>query len=202
MRSADNNWDFWTLLPEALHQVTVVMSDRGIPPGILRRRPFSEISEEIRFAMDSPLEEGGFEPSVPPSRARCVIKTVLTDPRLFPRERNPGRGTEGPHPACSAEESVSPVPSMATGAKAGADVAIDIAECGESRGGGQLPEVSVNGQVAPGRARIRHQFVDFTGAYVLHCHMLAHEGRGMMQLVRLVKAEIPGLLPDYIPEHH
>jgi len=31
MRSADNNWDFWTNLPEALHQVTVVMSDRGIP---------------------------------------------------------------------------------------------------------------------------------------------------------------------------
>ena len=31
MRSARNNWDFWTSLPEALHQVTVVMSDRGIP---------------------------------------------------------------------------------------------------------------------------------------------------------------------------
>jgi catalase len=31
MRSADNNWDYWTLLPEALHQVTIVMSDRGIP---------------------------------------------------------------------------------------------------------------------------------------------------------------------------
>jgi catalase len=31
LRSAQNNWDFWTLLPEALHQVTVVMSDRGIP---------------------------------------------------------------------------------------------------------------------------------------------------------------------------
>lgn len=31
MRSAENNWDFWTLLPEALHQVTIVMSDRGIP---------------------------------------------------------------------------------------------------------------------------------------------------------------------------
>ncbi len=31
MRSATNNWDFWTLLPEALHQVTIVMSDRGIP---------------------------------------------------------------------------------------------------------------------------------------------------------------------------
>jgi len=31
LRSAQNNWDFWTLLPEALHQVTIVMSDRGIP---------------------------------------------------------------------------------------------------------------------------------------------------------------------------
>ncbi len=31
LRSAKNNWDFWTLLPEALHQVTIVMSDRGIP---------------------------------------------------------------------------------------------------------------------------------------------------------------------------
>jgi catalase len=31
MRSAQNNWDFWTLLPEALHQVTIVMSDRGLP---------------------------------------------------------------------------------------------------------------------------------------------------------------------------
>ena len=31
MRSAQNNWDFWSMLPEALHQVTVVMSDRGIP---------------------------------------------------------------------------------------------------------------------------------------------------------------------------
>lgn len=31
MRSEKNNWDFWTLLPEALHQVTIIMSDRGIP---------------------------------------------------------------------------------------------------------------------------------------------------------------------------
>lgn len=31
MRSAKNNWDFWTSLPEALHQVTITMSDRGIP---------------------------------------------------------------------------------------------------------------------------------------------------------------------------
>ncbi|HTU64066.1 MAG TPA: catalase [Polyangiales bacterium] len=31
MRSAENNWDFWSALPEALHQVTIVMSDRGLP---------------------------------------------------------------------------------------------------------------------------------------------------------------------------
>jgi catalase len=31
MRDANMNWDFWTLLPEALHQVTIIMSDRGIP---------------------------------------------------------------------------------------------------------------------------------------------------------------------------
>lgn len=31
LRSANNNWDFWSLLPEALHQVTIIMSDRGIP---------------------------------------------------------------------------------------------------------------------------------------------------------------------------
>jgi len=31
LRSANHNWDFWTLLPEALHQVTITMSERGIP---------------------------------------------------------------------------------------------------------------------------------------------------------------------------
>src|SRR5699024_7781779 len=33
MRSPENNWDFWTKLPESLHQVTIIMSDRGIPVG-------------------------------------------------------------------------------------------------------------------------------------------------------------------------
>ena len=31
MRSSRNNWDFWTSLPEALHQITITMSERGIP---------------------------------------------------------------------------------------------------------------------------------------------------------------------------
>lgn len=41
LRSADNNWDFWTLLPEALHQVTIVMSDRGIPRSYRHMHGFS-----------------------------------------------------------------------------------------------------------------------------------------------------------------
>ena len=31
LRSPQAKWDFWTSLPEALHQITIVMSDRGIP---------------------------------------------------------------------------------------------------------------------------------------------------------------------------
>ncbi len=31
MRSPQNNWDFWSSLPEAFHQITITMSDRGIP---------------------------------------------------------------------------------------------------------------------------------------------------------------------------
>jgi FtsP/CotA-like multicopper oxidase with cupredoxin domain len=38
----------------------------------------------------------------------------------------------------------------------------------------------------PGFVRIRSRFVDFIGSYVLHCHILAHEDRGMMQLVRVI----------------
>ncbi len=31
MPNRGSNWDFWTSLPESFHQVTIVMSDRGIP---------------------------------------------------------------------------------------------------------------------------------------------------------------------------
>ncbi len=41
MRSARNNWDFWTSLPEALHQVTIVMSDRGLPATYRHMHGFS-----------------------------------------------------------------------------------------------------------------------------------------------------------------
>ncbi|MET7993463.1 catalase [Amycolatopsis sp. NPDC005232] len=31
LRDPENNWGYWTNLPEALHQVTIIMTDRGIP---------------------------------------------------------------------------------------------------------------------------------------------------------------------------
>jgi len=31
MHNPQANWDFWTNIPESLHQVTIIMSDRGIP---------------------------------------------------------------------------------------------------------------------------------------------------------------------------
>lgn len=41
LRSATNNWDYWTLLPESLHQVTITMSDRGIPLSYRHMHGFS-----------------------------------------------------------------------------------------------------------------------------------------------------------------
>lgn len=42
LRSAQNNWDFWTLLPETFHQRTIVMSDRGIPATYRHMHGFGE----------------------------------------------------------------------------------------------------------------------------------------------------------------
>jgi FtsP/CotA-like multicopper oxidase with cupredoxin domain len=54
-----------------------------------------------------------------------------------------------------------------------------------------------------GSVRIRSRFADFTGTYVLHCHILAHEDRGMMQLVRVVKPDnFPaGCKLDHVAHH-
>ena len=34
LRSATAAWDFWSLSPEALHQITILMSDRGLPTDV------------------------------------------------------------------------------------------------------------------------------------------------------------------------
>ena len=37
-----------------------------------------------------------------------------------------------------------------------------------------------------GTLTIRHRFEDFTGQFVMHCHILFHEDHGMMQLLEVV----------------
>jgi len=57
--------------------------------------------------------------------------------------------------------------------------------------------------ITPGRVRIRQTYLDFTGTYVLHCHILAHEDRGMMQLVRVVPVkDYPKRCQNAVPQHH
>ena len=41
MRSPNNNWDFWSSLPESLLQVTIIMGDRGIPSSYRHMHGFS-----------------------------------------------------------------------------------------------------------------------------------------------------------------
>ena len=53
----------------------------------------------------------------------------------------------------------------------------------------------------PGYFKMRSRFVDFTGTYVLHCHILIHEDRGMMQLVG-VADDKTDVLPDTPPYAH
>jgi FtsP/CotA-like multicopper oxidase with cupredoxin domain len=55
-----------------------------------------------------------------------------------------------------------------------------------------LPSVS-NG--TNGSITIRHRFMDFTGEYVLHCHFLGHEDRGMMLATQTVCPPTPVLPP-------
>jgi len=52
LRSPRNNWDFWTSLPEALHQVTIVMSDRGIPASYRHMHGFGSHTFSLLNARD------------------------------------------------------------------------------------------------------------------------------------------------------
>jgi FtsP/CotA-like multicopper oxidase with cupredoxin domain len=51
-----------------------------------------------------------------------------------------------------------------------------------------------------GYVRIRSRFVDFPGTFVLHCHILDHEDRGMMQMVEIVDPK-SRVIPR-LPQHH
>ncbi|HYX27884.1 MAG TPA: multicopper oxidase domain-containing protein [Pyrinomonadaceae bacterium] len=43
----------------------------------------------------------------------------------------------------------------------------------------------------PGYFKMRSRFVDYPGFYVMHCHILAHEDRGMMTIVEVAPARTP-----------
>src|SRR5262249_39492703 len=43
----------------------------------------------------------------------------------------------------------------------------------------------------PGYFKMRSRFVDYAGYYVLHCHILAHEDRGMMTVVEVSPLQTP-----------
>jgi FtsP/CotA-like multicopper oxidase with cupredoxin domain len=43
----------------------------------------------------------------------------------------------------------------------------------------------------PGYFKMRSRFVDYTGFYVIHCHILAHEDRGMMTIVEVAPSRTP-----------
>ena len=45
--------------------------------------------------------------------------------------------------------------------------------------------------VIPGYFKMRSRFVDYTGQYVIHCHILAHEDRGMMTVVSVAPFRTP-----------
>ena len=67
-----------------------------------------------------------------------------------------------------------------------------------------LAIISADGtQIWPGKITIRQTYLDFTGTFVLHCHILAHEDRGMMELVRVVPAAAyPKGCQSSVPQHH
>ena len=46
-------------------------------------------------------------------------------------------------------------------------------------------------ETSPGSVLLRHRYEDFTGEYVLHCHFLGHEDRGMMFTVQTVCRDNP-----------
>ena len=58
---------------------------------------------------------------------------------------------------------------------------------------GKNPLLNSQGQPVqvPGYFKMRSRFVDYSGFYVLHCHILAHEDRGMMTIVEVTPVRTP-----------
>jgi len=57
--------------------------------------------------------------------------------------------------------------------------------------GNPIKDLAGNPINVPGYFKMRSRFVDYTGYYVLHCHILAHEDRGMMTIVEVAPLRSP-----------
>jgi FtsP/CotA-like multicopper oxidase with cupredoxin domain len=57
------------------------------------------------------------------------------------------------------------------------------------------PYKDSTGATVPGVVRIRQEYKDFTGEFVMHCHILGHEERGMMGLLQIYA---PGSAPTAV----
>ena len=57
--------------------------------------------------------------------------------------------------------------------------------------GGILPDAAGVTTNIPGYFKMRSRFVDYAGYFVLHCHILAHEDRGMMTVVEVAPLQTP-----------
>ncbi|MFL6247291.1 MAG: multicopper oxidase domain-containing protein [Thermoanaerobaculia bacterium] len=57
--------------------------------------------------------------------------------------------------------------------------------------GNPINDANGNPIIIPGYFRMRSRFVDYAGFYVIHCHILAHEDRGMMTVVEVAPIRSP-----------
>lgn len=57
--------------------------------------------------------------------------------------------------------------------------------------GKQINDANGNPIGIPGWFRMRSRFVDYPGYFVMHCHILAHEDRGMMTVVEVAPLQSP-----------
>jgi FtsP/CotA-like multicopper oxidase with cupredoxin domain len=81
---------------------------------------------------------------------------------------------------------VFPIPSGIKATDAKNNPILDPNNCPVVKGVKTCQQVKV-----PGYFKMRSRFVDYSGYYVIHCHILAHEDRGMMTVVEVAPSRPP-----------
>jgi hypothetical protein len=68
--------------------------------------------------------------------------------------------------------------------------------------GNAITDANGNPLVLAGYFKMRSRFVDYPGYYVIHCHILAHEDRGMMTTVEVTLQPSKVAAPAPVPYKH